>query len=89
MVELTNAGRPSAAPHALRSQEHRIDLLQAGVETLGNREIPPHDIDVGRQTRCVRIASHRTKLGARSSQLIDDVTPDVSSGAGDEDSIHG
>jgi hypothetical protein len=68
--------------------EYRIDLLQAGVETLGNREIPAHDVDVCRQTRCVRIASHRTTPGASSSQLIDDVTPDVSSGAGDQDSIH-
>ena len=69
-------------------QEHRVDLLQAGIETLGNREIPAHDVGMCRQTCAVRISSHRTKPGARGSQLIDNVTPDVSSGAGDEDAMH-
>jgi hypothetical protein len=39
------------------------------------------------QTGCLRITRHRTKLGARGTQLIDDVTPDVPSGAGDEDAV--
>jgi hypothetical protein len=69
-------------------QEDRINLTQAGIETLGNCEIPAHDVDVCRHTRCVRIASHRTKLGTRGDQLIDDVTPNVSGGAGDEDAVH-
>ena len=68
-------------------QEHGVDLLQAGIETLGNREIPAHDVDICRQMCSVRISGHGAKLGARRSQLIDHVTPDVSSGAGDEDPI--
>lgn len=69
-------------------QEHRVGLPQGGVETLWDCEIPRHDLDACRQTRCVRIASHGTKPGTRGGQLIDDVTSDVSSGAGDEDAIH-
>ena len=69
-------------------EEHRIDLVQAGIETLRPSEIPAHDIEMRRQIRSVRISSHRAKAGTRGSQLIDNVTPDVSSGSGDEDAIH-
>ena len=34
------------------------------------------------------ILSHRTKPRACGSQLFDNMTPDISSGAGDEDAIH-
>ena len=63
----------------------RADLVYS---PLVDVKVYPHDVDVCRHTRCVRIASHRTKLGTRGDQLIDDVTPNVSGGAGDEDAIH-
>ena len=46
------------------------EAVGSGADALA--AIPAHDVDVCRHPRCVRIASHRTKLGARGDQLIDD-----------------
>lgn len=70
-------------------QEHRVDLSQAVIEALGHHEIPAHDVDVRGQTGGFRIASHRTNPGTHRPQLVDDVTPDVPRGAGDEYPMHG
>jgi hypothetical protein len=61
--------------------------VQARIETLRNREIPADDVDVCRQMCGVWISSHGAKAGACGHQLIDHVTSDVASGAGDEDSV--
>jgi hypothetical protein len=80
---LTNAGWPRAARHALSSM-----LMKTGEPSTGSNSDGASAGVISSTRSGVRISSHRAKPGTLLSQLIDNVTPDVSRGAGDEDAVH-
>src|SRR5207247_8850163 len=69
-------------------QKNRINILQAAIQGLGNREIPAHHLDLWRQTGRLRVASHGAEPRSRCRQLIDNLATDVPGAADDEDTIH-
>ena len=69
-------------------QKHRIDIFQAAIERLWNREIPAHHIDLWRHTGRVRVADHGAETRPRCRQLIDNVATNVAGAADDKDAIH-
>ena len=69
-------------------QEHRINILKAPIQGLGNREIPAHDLDLSRQARRIRVAGHGAEPRSRCRQLRHNLAADVPGAADDEDTIH-
>ena len=58
-------------------QEDRINILQAAIEALGNREIPAHHLDLSPEQRRIRVAGHGAELCSRCRQFRDHVAADV------------
>jgi len=77
-------GRGRSTPH----QKHRIDIVQASVESVGDCEVAADDFDWGGQVGGIRIAGQGTDADIRGDQLRNDLAPDVTSGSDDEDSFH-
>jgi hypothetical protein len=69
-------------------QEDRINIFEARIKRLGNREIPAHHLDLWRQAGRIRVASHRAEPRSRGPQLIDNLATHVPGAADDEDTVH-
>src|SRR5262249_2694748 len=69
-------------------QEHRIDIVQGSVESVGDREVAADDLDLGGQIGGIRVASQGAAPDIRGDQLRDDVAPDGTSCSDDKDSFH-
>jgi hypothetical protein len=62
--------------------------LKAPIQGLRNREIPAHDVDLWRQAKQIRVATHGAKPRSCCRQLRHNVAADVPGAADDEDAIH-
>jgi hypothetical protein len=69
-------------------EEYRVGPVQAFIEGLRTGEVSAHDLDIRRETCCLRIAYERADSQPLRQQLGQDVAADVACGAGDEDAVH-
>ena len=85
---ITVQGRSNSRGRGRPDQEHSLNIVQGSVERSGDGEVAADCLDLGGQMGGIRVASQSADATIGSKQLRDDLAPDVTSGADDEDSFH-